>query len=73
MRREDTEFWNGALKGVLAAELELEDIESSLGKASLKGFAIAKAALSDIRRRIERLHGASLREFLERNTEIKKY
>ena len=67
MRREDTEFWNGALKGVLAAELELEDIESSLGKGSVEGFAIAKTALSDIRRSIERLHGASLREFLNRN------
>ena len=61
------EFWNGALKGVLAAELELEDIEGSLEKASVEGFAIAKRALRDIRRRIERLHGANLREFLERN------
>ena len=67
MRREDMEFWNGALKGVLAAELELEDIEGSLEKASVEGFAIAKRALRDIRRRIERLHGANLREFLERN------
>ena len=67
MRREDTEFWNGALKGVLAAELELEDIERSLEKASLKGFLVAKRALREIRRKIERLHGANLREFLNRN------
>lgn len=67
MRREDTEFWNGALKGVLAAELELEELEGSLEKASVKGFRIAKRALTEIRRKIERLHGASLREFLERN------
>ena len=67
MRREDTEFWNGALKGVLAAELELEDTERSLEKASLKGFLVAKRALREIRRKIERLHGASLREFLDRN------
>ena len=67
MRREDTEFWNGALKGVLAAELELEELEGSLEKASVKGFRIAKRALTEIRRKIERLHGASLREFLEKN------
>ncbi len=72
MRREDMEFWNGALKGVLAAELELEDLEGSLEKTSVEGFTIAKRALRDIRRRIERLHGANLREFLERSTEIKK-
>ena len=67
MRREDMEFWNGVLKGVLAAEGELEDIEGSLEKASLKGFAVARRAVRDIRRKIERLHGANLREFLERN------
>ena len=67
MRREDTEFWNGALKAVLAAELELEDIQPGLKNTSIEGFAIARRALRDIRRRIERLHGANLREFLERN------
>ena len=67
MRREDAEFWNGALKAVLAVELELEDIEGSLKKESMKGFAVARRALRDIRRKIERLHGANLREFLNRN------
>ena len=61
------ELWNGVLKGVLAAEGALEDLESSLAEASAEGFAIARKTLGDLRRKIERLHGASLREFLERN------
>ena len=66
MKREDIEFWNGALKGVLAAEGELEDLEESLDETSMEGFKVARKAIGDLRRKMERMHGKNLRDFLNR-------
>lgn len=67
MNREDIEFWNGALKGVLAAEGELEDLEGSLEKTSIEGFSVARKTIRDLRRKMERMHGSNLRDFLDRH------
>lgn len=66
MDREDIEFWNGALKGVLAAEGELEDLEDSLAETSIEGFRVARKTIGDLRQKMERMHGRNLRDFLDR-------
>ena len=67
MNREDIEFWNGALKGVLAAEGELEDLEKSLAKTSIEGFKVARRTISELRQKMERMHGTNIRQFLDRH------
>ena len=66
MRREDIEFWDGALKGVLGAEQELNEIAARARGRQTAGLSVALRALRNYRRRLERLHANGMREFLER-------
>ena len=65
MRREDMEFWNGALKGVLGAEQELREIAKRASGRQTAGLRAALRSMRNYRRRLERLHASGMREFLE--------
>lgn len=66
MNREDMAKWDGVLKGMIAAEGELEDAERGAPGNAKKGMKMARTALRKLRRKVERLHGEDLREFLRR-------
>ena len=65
-KREEIEFWNGVLKGLLAAEGELDRVLKEAEKTAAEGVKMSMTAVRDLRRRVERLHGDSLRESLRR-------
>ena len=69
MKREDIEFWNGVLKGMLAAEGELDRVSKRANETAGKGIRISRVAIRDLRRKVERLHGESLMELLDRKLE----
>jgi hypothetical protein len=55
MRREDMELWNGVLKGVIQAELEIENA---------KTLKAARERLQELKHRVEQVHYASMDEVL---------
>ena len=65
MNRMDIEFWNGALKGVLGAEQELEEAAGRAGISASEGLKIAKGIIREYRRKMERMHARDIRDFLQ--------
>ena len=64
MKREEIEFWNGALKGVLGAEQELNEAADEATAIQLDGMKVAVATLRNYRRKLEKLHAQEIRELL---------
>ena len=56
MNRFDTEFWNGALKGIMLAEKEIEKIMEKDEGAYMDGLRIARKAVKELKSRVEGLH-----------------
>ncbi len=55
MRREDMDVWNGVLKGVIQAELEIENV---------KTLKAARERLQELKHRVELVHYSSMDEAL---------
>ena len=64
VKREEIEFWNGALKGVLGAEQELNEAADEATAIQLDGMKVAVATLRNYRRKLEKLHAQEIRELL---------
>ena len=64
VKREEIEFWNGALKGVLGAEQELNEAADEATAIQLDGMKVAVATIRNYRRRLEKLHAQGIRELL---------
>ena len=64
MNRFDMEFWNGFLKGVIAAEHQLSDLESKAANSAVEGIKIAIDVIRDLKDRTEKLHSEDIRDFL---------
>ena len=55
MRREDIDVWNGVLKGIIQAEVEIENA---------KTLKAARERLQELKHRVEQVHYASMDETL---------
>ena len=55
MRREDIDVWNGVLKGIIQAEVEIENA---------KTLKDARDRLQELKHRVEYVHYSSLDEVL---------
>ena len=64
MNRFDMEFWNGFLKGVIAAEYQLIDMEAKVADSTLEGIRVAIDVIRDLKDRTEKLHSEDVRTFL---------
>lgn len=64
MNRFDMEFWNGFLKGVLAAEHQLIDMVEKSAESSGEGLNVAINILKELKDRTEKLHSEDVRAFL---------
>jgi hypothetical protein len=60
----DREFWNGFLKGLNAAEFELNEIEEKASRAETEGVKVSKATLKELKEKVERLHSEDVLMFL---------
>ena len=64
MNRFDAEFWNGFLKGLNAAQFELNEIEEKADKTESEGIKISKATLTVLKEKVEKLHSEDILMFL---------
>ena len=64
MNRFVAEFWNGFLKGVLAAEQELRELEEKTNDITKEGIQVSIHIIKDLKHKAERLHGEDVRNFL---------
>ncbi|MEM3846879.1 MAG: hypothetical protein QXU98_14380 [Candidatus Parvarchaeota archaeon] len=64
MNRFDLEFWNGFLKGIIAAEQEIKDLEERKTADNREGIALALSAIQNLKSKVEDLHGEDVRKFL---------
>ncbi|MGC8562129.1 MAG: hypothetical protein ACP5NO_02880, partial [Thermoplasmata archaeon] len=48
MNKFDIEFWNGFLKGLNAAQFELNEIEETANETESEGIKISKATLKEL-------------------------
>jgi len=65
MEKSDIEFWNGFLKGIAAAEIELERIEDKAGETEEEGIKVSRAVLRELKEKVERLHGEDVLAYLK--------
>ena len=64
MNKLDQEFWNGFLKGLNAAEFELNTLEDNARKAEQEGIKVSKATVEELKKKVERLHSEDILIFL---------
>ena len=64
MNRFDAEFWNGFLKGLNAAQFELNEIEEKADETESEGIKISKATLKELKEKVEKLHSEDILMFL---------
>ncbi len=64
MNRFDTEFWNGFLKGINAAEFELNKIKDEAGEGEIDGIKVSLATLKELKEKVEKLHSEDILMFL---------
>ncbi len=64
MNRFDAEFWNGFLKGLNAAQFELNEIEEKAEVSESDGIKISLAALKELKEKVEKLHSEDILMFL---------
>lgn len=64
MNRFDAEFWNGFLKGLNAAQFELNEVEEKADETESEGIKISKATLKELKEKVEKLHSEDILMFL---------
>jgi hypothetical protein len=64
MNRFDQEFWNGFLKGLNAAQFELNEMEEKSKKGESDGIRISIATLKELKEKVEKLHSEDILMFL---------
>jgi hypothetical protein len=64
MQKNDTEFWNGLLKGLLLAEREIRRQIGTADSEDLPGLKSSLALLGTVREKIEDVHTSDLEKAL---------
>lgn len=64
MQKNDTEFWNGLLKGLLLAEREIRKAIGEGSREEMPGLKSSLALLGTVREKIEDVHTSDLEKAL---------